>query len=154
MWWFHVISSMLFKFTSPEGWPMPSTKGWFVVVVVVVVVVAVAVSYCYYCRCYYHHRCHLFKSMLLLLLLLLLLWLLDYFLHCTLIIASIKIFVIGIFKNHPCFQKMPSTNQDPGPFDVNVSQQRFFFRSKIMGHSSHHFEELLGFSCCTEAQLK
>ena len=112
-------------------------------------------SCCYYCRCYYHHRRHLYLNHCCsLLLLLLLLWLLDYFLHCTLIIASIKIFVIGIFKNHPCFQKMPSTNQDPGPFDVNVSQQRFFFRSKIMGHSSHHFEELLGFSCCTEAQLK
>ena len=26
-------------------------------------------------------------------------------------------------------------------------------RSKIMGHSSHRFEDLLGFSCCTEAGL-
>ena len=26
-------------------------------------------------------------------------------------------------------------------------------RSKIMGHSSHRFEDLLGFSCCTEARL-
>ena len=25
-------------------------------------------------------------------------------------------------------------------------------RSKIMGHSSHRFEDLLGFSCCTEAR--
>eukprot|EP00434_Breviolum_minutum_P027261 symbB.v1.2.024107.t1/scaffold2259.1/size84200/3 len=31
---------------------------------------------------------------------------------------------------------------------INFSSEEL---SKIMGHSSHHFEELLGFSCCTEA---